>query len=713
MLRPLIIEISDETELLASELPKDISVIGCPVYTPAQDAGYYIWQDAHDGEWHIRWSGDSVETYHYSGTLSANVRFTEVQAYNYEGNDHLDVFDKIVFFDAYAGKGEDGIDFFVSPGAEITFELTINGVTETEMIHVGHSGSSPGVSPFIFFSLPQLEDINTLGQPEYTPAQDPGYFIWQDIDDREWHLRWSGDSIKNYHYTGKILVNEAFSKINTFKFEGNDEIKISDYSVIFDAYAGAGEDGIDFFVPEGSFLFFELYSANEQPVEIFHIGHGASHSISSPFLLHSWPKIYEQSAIGTPSYAPAQDAGYFVWQDAETGGWHIRWSGDSITTFHYTGFIYSSHPIAEATPFGYEINDQVEIFDCSLRFDAYAGNGEDGLDFSVPSGAHLSFNLLIINHCRIPLSIHIGEDSLHPENSSFALICARLSGGYDLSPTYHSSIGHYEPCEFYVVDVAVDGEGYVYLLDPFRRKVQKRDSQGEAVFEFDLPKSGLYRGITLNEAGDIFLAKHGINRIYRYDSYGNLLAEWGEMSPGVKLNIPTAVAIDKLGRVLVCDRNGISVYDQEGNFKQKIVQSGSGPGEVKRPQDIAVASDNSFYVADADNRRVQKFDQDGNHILEWEVRNPVAIVVSHEGYIIVHSRRQRLEDIGEHQIYKFSLTGELLSSWGAKGHEPGELWEAHGMGLGNDNTLWCITVLMENCLSAGKAPQLNHLVLRL
>ncbi len=46
--------------------------IGKPSYTPAADAGYYIWQDNDDGEWHIRWSGNSNHTYYYHGSVSSD-----------------------------------------------------------------------------------------------------------------------------------------------------------------------------------------------------------------------------------------------------------------------------------------------------------------------------------------------------------------------------------------------------------------------------------------------------------------------------------------------------------------------------------------------------------------------------------------------------------------------------------------------------------------
>jgi sugar lactone lactonase YvrE len=105
---------------------------------------------------------------------------------------------------------------------------------------------------------------------------------------------------------------------------------------------------------------------------------------------------------------------------------------------------------------------------------------------------------------------------------------------------------------------------------------------------------------------------------------------------------------------------------------------------------VAVGPDNSFYVADGTHNRIVRLNENGEYLLEWttEIRNPVAIAVSQQGDVFVHCRRQNFKHVGLDQIYKFTADGDLISSWGAKGPERCELWEAHGMTLGNDNTLW-------------------------
>lgn len=127
--------------------------LGKPSYTPAQDAGYFIWQDAEDGEWHIRWSGDSINTYFYNGTIMSTGEFTDVNEYNFESNDELNVNSNKIYFNCYAGAGEDGIDFFAPVGAQVSFDIYVDDIAEPSMVHVGYSGASPNIIPFSLLSV--------------------------------------------------------------------------------------------------------------------------------------------------------------------------------------------------------------------------------------------------------------------------------------------------------------------------------------------------------------------------------------------------------------------------------------------------------------------------------------------------------------------------------------------------------------------------------
>lgn len=168
--------------------------VGRPSYMPAQDAGYFLWQDADDRQWHLRWSGDSVHTYYYTGTLMSSGGFTDVETYSYEWNDELQVDTMVTSFSAYAGAGEDGIDFFMPAGAQISFELYIDEIEQPEMIHVGRTVTIPGDIPFTITGLPACiadfdsdcdvdgSDLCVFAVTFGTTNADPNFDRWCDFD---------------------------------------------------------------------------------------------------------------------------------------------------------------------------------------------------------------------------------------------------------------------------------------------------------------------------------------------------------------------------------------------------------------------------------------------------------------------------------------------------------------------------------------------------
>jgi DNA-binding beta-propeller fold protein YncE len=151
----------------------------------------------------------------------------------------------------------------------------------------------------------------------------------------------------------------------------------------------------------------------------------------------------------------------------------------------------------------------------------------------------------------------------------------------------------------------VDAQGSVWVSD-----AQGRDGKGHQVTKYDANGTVL---MTLREplreptdvvttaTGDIFVTEGHViggpvNRVSKWSKDGTFLMAWGKTGSGPgEFNVPHAIAVDSRGRLFVADRanNRIQIFDQTGTFIDEWTQFG-------RPSGIAIASDDTIYVADSE-----------------------------------------------------------------------------------------------------------------
>jgi tripartite motif-containing protein 71 len=125
----------------------------------------------------------------------------------------------------------------------------------------------------------------------------------------------------------------------------------------------------------------------------------------------------------------------------------------------------------------------------------------------------------------------------------------------------------------------------------------------------------------------------------------------------------------------------IQKFDNDGNFLLQFGSFGSGPGEFNKPRQIAVDKDIKFvYVVDTDNSRIQKFDNYGNFIKEGGSKGkgpgqfilPVSVIMDSKGDIIIDERRHD-------RIQKFDNDGNFLLQFGSEGTGNGQFSEIEHM----------------------------------
>ena len=134
-----------------------------------------------------------------------------------------------------------------------------------------------------------------------------------------------------------------------------------------------------------------------------------------------------------------------------------------------------------------------------------------------------------------------------------------------------------------------------------------------------------------------------------------------------EFNEPFAIAIGKDDSIYVADARNhrIQMFSEAGEFKKQWGGQGAEPGKLERPAGIAVDSEGNVYVSDFELDRIQKFDAEEKFLLQWgkggkghgEFNSPAGLAINSQNELFV-------TDTYNHRIQKFDAEGRWLQSWG-------------------------------------------------
>jgi hypothetical protein len=170
------------------------------------------------------------------------------------------------------------------------------------------------------------------------------------------------------------------------------------------------------------------------------------------------------------------------------------------------------------------------------------------------------------------------------------------------------------------------------------------------------------------------------------------------------------IAVDGQGNLFVTDYGvdghtyQVHKFDQDGNHVMSWGSTGSGPGEFNwrpdNPDDgpdagfMAADADGNVYVTDSYNFRVQKFDENGEFLLEWGSQGeddgqfvppgvgPISIDPTGNIYVSDFAHVQR-----------FDSNGQFLSTFGSFGTGDGEFTGAAQVGWDSAGNLYVADLL--------------------
>ena len=241
----------------------------------------------------------------------------------------------------------------------------------------------------------------------------------------------------------------------------------------------------------------------------------------------------------------------------------------------------------------------------------------------------------------------------------------------------------------YPRDVAVDGEGNVYVVDHGNQRIQKFAGDGRLITQWGA--AGASKGILDRIFGRGEQQEEGFKALFALDvdPQGRLVALdseegaiWVFSDQGrtieridvgrLGLFGPRDLAVGSKGQVYVVDTGGHRVVklDAAGKLITAWGIRGTVPGQFVEPSGVALDGDGNVLVTDASNDRVQKFDPAGKLLAIWPITGQGGadgsrIAVSSDGRIFV-------TDSHNNRVLELNADGRVVRSWGRGGIKDGE-----------------------------------------
>ena len=251
--------------------------------------------------------------------------------------------------------------------------------------------------------------------------------------------------------------------------------------------------------------------------------------------------------------------------------------------------------------------------------------------------------------------------------------------------------------------VAIGSQNRIYVTDAGNSRVCVFDSQGRFLFEFGSfgvakPAAGAMAtyqpgslnypvGIDTDDQGNVYVASLYNDSIEVFDAEGTPLRRFpdplqvtgrGGSGVGGRGIAVTDVAVSG-DRLYATDSYQVVVFSLEGEVLDQWGRPGLEPGNLDRPNGIAVSADGSVvYVSDSNHNRVTAFTPEGEVIWqvgeisggiedkqEREIELPRGLTVAADGSVLV-------TDAFSFELIRISANGEIIGRYGERGMEPGQ-----------------------------------------
>ena len=213
-------------------------------------------------------------------------------------------------------------------------------------------------------------------------------------------------------------------------------------------------------------------------------------------------------------------------------------------------------------------------------------------------------------------------------------------------------------------------------------------TRGSAPGQFNLPT-----GVAIDAGGNILVCDYHNHRIQQFTPTGEHRKTVGTKGNGpLQFTDPVGIAVHPhTHKVYVVDEGNhrIQVLNSDLTYASSFGSRGSNNGELDQPYDISTDSVGNVYVADWSNHRIQVFSVDGRYLRQFgrkgkgegELHLPVSIAIDSHNVVYV-------SECWNDRVSLFTADGEFIKSFGSKGNGPVQFHWPHGIGLDKNGTVY-------------------------
>ena len=186
-------------------------------------------------------------------------------------------------------------------------------------------------------------------------------------------------------------------------------------------------------------------------------------------------------------------------------------------------------------------------------------------------------------------------------------------------------------------------------------------------------------GFGLDIDGNVMVTDENSDKVLRFTAKGQFLNEIGKGAgekPGY-FKSPKEVRSDPSGNIYVTDMKGdkprVQVFNNKGELINIFAEKGRGPGQLLRGHGIGFGPNNTLFIVDVDNMRVNVYERTGKFLYDfsswspYKNSNPAEMNASHG--VFVDQNGDAFVNSYYGPTHKFSPEGDVIAEF-AHGDPP-------------------------------------------